>query len=105
MTAALRLSAYRRDDHTRSQATWLSLAQRAERRPDFGREQLGLFPGGEVAALGGLVEVGEGGVALLDPAARGPEDLAGERGVADWNRDLRRRLAGGKRLGSSGLPV
>jgi hypothetical protein len=37
------------------------LAQRPERRPDLGREQLGLFPGGEVAALVGLVEVGEVG--------------------------------------------
>jgi len=30
-----------------------------------------------------LVEVGQGGVGLLGPAARGPEDLAGERGEAD----------------------
>ncbi len=48
----------------------LSLAQRLERRPDLGREQLGLFPGGEVAAPVDLVEVDEGGVRLLDPAAR-----------------------------------
>src|SRR5262249_32616099 len=61
-----------------------------ERRPDLGREQLGFLPGGEVAALVDLVEVGEGGVGLLDPAARGPEDLAGEPGEADREPDLRR---------------
>src|SRR5205823_12808604 len=49
-----------------------SSAQRPERRPDLGREQLGLLPGGEVAALVDLVEVGEVGVDLLGPAARGP---------------------------------
>jgi hypothetical protein len=52
------------------------LAQRLERPPDLSREHLRLFPGGEVPALVGLVEVGEGGVCLLSPAARGPEDLA-----------------------------
>jgi len=61
----------------------LWLAQRRERRPDLGREQFGLFPGGEVAAPGGLVEVDEVGVDLLGPAARGLEDLAGEDGEAD----------------------
>jgi len=34
-------------------------------------------PRREVAASAGLAEVGEVGVGLLDPAARGPEDLAG----------------------------
>src|SRR3712207_9012533 len=33
-------------------------------------------------------------VRLLDPAARGPPDLARERGEADGERDRRRRLAG-----------
>ena len=47
-----------------------------------------------MAAPVGLVEVGEVGVGLLDPAARGPEDLVGERGEADRERDLRRSLAG-----------
>src|SRR5262249_10164431 len=61
----------------------LWLAQWLERRPDLLSEQFGLFPGGEVAALGGLVEVGEVGVDLLGPAARGLEDLAGEDGEAD----------------------
>src|SRR5512132_3260773 len=50
----------------------LRLAQRPERRSDFVGEQLGLFPGGEVAALVDLGEIDEVGVAVLDPAARGP---------------------------------
>src|SRR5690242_16162940 len=83
----------------------LWLAQRAERRPDLGREQLRLFPGGEVAALVGLVEVGDVGVRLLDPAARGPEDLAGERGEADRELDLRTRLSGRMSCGLCVLPV
>src|SRR2546430_9481171 len=85
----------------------LSLAQRLECRPDLGREPLGLFPGGEVTALVGLMEVAEGGVSLLNPAARGREDLVGERGEADRERDLRRSLPGSRResLGSSALPV
>jgi hypothetical protein len=61
----------------------VSLAQRAERRSDLGREELGHFPGGEVASSAGLVEVDEVGVGLLDPAARGREDLAGEHGDRD----------------------
>ena len=61
----------------------LRLAQGSERRPDLGREEFRLFPGGEVSAPVDLVEVGEVGVRLLDPAARGPPDLAGERGEAD----------------------
>ena len=74
-----------------SQARWslskpglgLSLAQRPERRAKLFGKELRLFPGGEVAALGGLVEVDEVGVDLLGPAARGLEDLAGEDGEAD----------------------
>jgi hypothetical protein len=49
----------------------LQLAQIPERSPDFGRKQLGLFPGGEVAAPVDLMVVGQVGVRLLDPAARG----------------------------------
>src|SRR3954469_18366762 len=51
-------------------APWLGdpgCAQRAERRPELGGEQLGLLPGGEVPAAGGLGEVAEGGVGLLGP--------------------------------------
>src|SRR5215472_17316415 len=80
-------------------------AQGLERRSDLGREQLGLLPGGEVAAPVDLVEVGEGGVRLLDPTARGPEDLAGECGEADRYRDCGSSLAGREGLGSSPLPV
>src|SRR3954465_13957707 len=70
------------------------LTQRAERPPHLGREELGLLPGGEVAAPGGLVEVREAGEHHLDPAARGREDLAWEVREPDRNRDRRRSLAG-----------
>src|SRR5262245_58412735 len=66
----------------------VSLAQRRERRPDFGREQLRLFPGGEVATPGCIVEIAEGGVRQLRPTARGTEDLVGERGEADRKLDI-----------------
>src|SRR5215207_4758113 len=58
-----------------------------------------------MTALVDLVEVDEVGIRRLDPAARGPEDLAGEGGEADRQRDIRRSLAGRKSLGSSELPV
>ena len=58
-----------------------------------------------MAAPVDLVEVGEGGVGLLDPAARGPEDLAGEDGEADRDRDLRRSLPGRAGCGLPVLPV
>src|SRR6266480_2381155 len=86
-------------------ASRLSLAQRLERCPDLGREQLGLFPGGEVAAPGGLVEIGEGGVGRLGPAAWGPEDLARERGERDRELDRGWRLPGREGLGSPVFPV
>src|SRR5215203_2576443 len=60
-------------------------AKRRECRPDlFGKER-GLFPGREVAAPVDLVEVGEVGVRILGPAARGPPDLAGEGREAGWD--------------------
>ena len=46
-----------------------------------------------------FVEVREVGVGKLDPAARGSEDLAGERREGDWNRHRRRGLAGRKGCG------
>ena len=73
-----------------------------ERGADFGCEQFGLFPGGEVAALVDLVEVGEGGIGLLDAASRGRDDLAGERGESDWDGDRRRGLTG---RASRGCPL
>src|SRR5208282_4159747 len=82
----------------------LSLAQRLERRPDLGREQLGFFPGGEVPAPVGLVEIGEGGVGRLDPAAGGPEDLARERGEGDRELDRRWWLPGREGLGPPRFP-
>ena len=78
-----------------------SLAKRSERGANLGREEFGLFPGGEVAAFVDLVEVGEAGVGLLDPAARGAEDLAGERGVSDRERGRRRSGSGGACCGLS----
>src|SRR5580693_2354992 len=80
-------------------------AQRPERRPDLLGEQLGLFPGGEVTALVHLVEVDDVGVRLLDPAARGPPDLAGERREADRNRDRRGSLTGRTSIFLSFFPV
>src|SRR5215211_5580988 len=82
------------------------LPKRPEGRPDFLGEQLGLLPGGEVAAPVDLVEVGDSGENHLDPAARGSPELAGKRREADRNRDRRRSLAGrtGCGLGPSTLP-
>src|SRR5258708_36862881 len=66
------------------------LAQRSECGAYLLREELGFFPGGEVAALVDLVEVdGDVGVCPLDPAARGTPDFPGERGEADRIRDRR----------------
>src|SRR6185436_19064416 len=71
-----------------------ALPQRAECGPKFGREQLGLFPGGKVATLVHRVVVDvDVGVGPLDPAPRSPPDLAGERGESDRNRDGRGSLA------------
>src|SRR6266480_4298270 len=86
-------------------ASRLSLAQRLERCPDLGREHVGLFPGGEVAAPVGLVEIGEGGVRRLDPAAGGPEDLARECDEGDRELDRRWWLPGREGLGSPVFPV
>src|SRR5262245_30798532 len=81
-----------------------SLSQRSERGPQLLGEELRLLPGGEVAAPVDAVEVHEAWVGLLDPAARGPEDLAGKRGEADRDRNVWRRLAG-RRRGLAVLPV
>src|SRR5436190_23319561 len=60
-----------------------------------------------MAASVDLVEVREGGVRLLGPAARGPPNLAWKRGEADRKRDLRRSLVGRGRDsgGSVAFPV
>src|SRR5918997_904738 len=91
----------------RPYSTTLRLAQRTERRPDLFREKLRLLPGGEVAALVDLVEVGEAGVLRLDPAPGRRPDLAGERREAYRHGDRRRSLAARKRCGqrSCVLPV
>src|ERR1044072_7089733 len=82
-------------------------AQRAERRPHLGGEELRFLPGGEVAAAVDLVEVREAWVDRLGPAARSREELAGERREADGDGDRRRCVAGrlGRRHEASELPV
>src|SRR6476620_5857479 len=85
--------------------TSVLVAQRPERCSHLAREERGLFPRREVAALVGLVEVDEVRIALLDPAARGTEDLVGERGETDRERDRRRSLAGRHCRGLPALPV
>src|SRR5690349_694602 len=81
------------------------LPQRPERRAYLFTEELRFFPGGEVSTPLRFVEVGEGRVALLDPAARRPKDLVRKRGEADGERDGWRGLACRERLGASALPV
>src|SRR3954469_24248254 len=81
-------------------------AECPERRADLAGEQLGLLPGGEVATLVDLVEVDDVRVARLDPAARRPPDLAGERREAERDRRRRQRLAArGRGVRPVGLPV
>src|SRR3712207_8018882 len=79
---------------TRVNKPSLLLAHRRECGSHLLREELWLFPSGEVSAPIDLVEVGEVGVAPFGPAARSTPDLAREGGEADRNRDLRRSLAG-----------
>src|SRR5262249_34029404 len=83
------------------------LAKRTEGGTHFGREEPRLLPSGEVAALVDLVVVGDVRVHLFDPAAWRPENLVGEGGEADRERDGWGRLAGRGRLslGLSALPV
>src|SRR5215218_63150 len=91
----------------RCAAPWLQLAQRSKGGTDLFGEELWLLPRGKVPAPLGLVEVDEVGIPQLHPAPRRPEDLAGERGEANRQRNLRRSLAGRTRfrLSLSELPV
>src|SRR5215471_21638370 len=82
--------------HTSCPPSSHQLAQGSERRAQLGSEELRLFPGGEVPALVGLVEVDQVGVDLLGPAARCLKDLAWEDGESNRQRKLRRLLAGRK---------
>src|SRR4029453_13246248 len=70
-------------------------------------EDVRLLPGGEMAAPLGFVEIGDVRIRLLDPAARGGEDLAGERREADRSRHRWRSLTRSERLGLGlrALPV
>src|SRR5262249_21625203 len=66
-----------------------SSAKRAEGGPDLFREELRLLPRGEVAAPVGFVEIDQVWVDLLRPAAGRLEDLAGEDGECNRERELR----------------
>src|SRR4029434_4699438 len=83
------------------------LPQRLERRAQLRSEECRFFPGGEVATLIDLVEVGKAGVDRLGPAARSSPYLTGERREADRNLDRRRGLTARKLCGQSPcvLPV
>jgi hypothetical protein len=78
-----RAAGWRRRERCARRLPGICLAQGSERGAHLLGEDLGLLPGGEVPAVVGLVEVGEIGVGLLDPAARSCVDLVGERGEAD----------------------
>src|SRR3954462_10022341 len=71
------------------------LTQRAKRRTHLLAEELGLLPGGEVAALVDLVEVDDVRVRRLDPAARCAPDLARERREPERDRRRRQRFLAG----------
>src|SRR5215472_17068745 len=81
------------------------LAMRPERGSELFGKQVRLFPGGEVAAPLGLMEVDDVGIELLSPGARCSEDLAGERGEADRECDYGSSLADRESLGAGALPV
>src|SRR4030095_13132849 len=68
----------------------LALAKRPERCAELVGEELRLLPGGEVAAPVDFVEVNEGGVALLRPAARRLILLARKDGRCNGDRDALR---------------
>ena len=68
-----------RTSFRRAPKTKASSTQGGERGPQLGGEELRLFPGGEVPAPLGLVEVARLGYDCLHPAPRRPRNLAGER--------------------------
>src|SRR5215813_15611233 len=74
-----------------------SLTQCAERRAQLCREELRLFPGGEVASFAGFVEVDQVVVGLLGPAARSVDVLLRK------HRDCRRQgeVGGGVEVSAS----
>src|ERR1043165_5816472 len=73
-----------------------NLAQRPERRPNFRRKDLRLFPRREVAALVDLIEVDEVFVGSLYPGARRTPEFAGEDRESRGNADL--SFVGGARV-------
>src|SRR5580765_3026150 len=83
-----------------------SSANRLERCTQLGGKELRLLPGREVPALVDRVEVDDIGIGLLDPAARGPPDLARERRERERDRRRGQRLgARGRRVRPVSLPV
>src|SRR5215831_19957702 len=75
-----------RPDGARAPPIGVGLAQRLERRAHLGGEQVGLFPGGEVASSVERVVVDEVlGIRALGPAPRSLIELVGED--ADGKRD------------------
>src|SRR6185503_270192 len=76
-----------------------ALAQRSERRADLFREQLGLLPRREVAALVDLVEVDQVAIGSLDPSSGRTPDLPREDREGRGHGDL--ALVGDARV----LPV
>src|ERR687887_96154 len=92
-----------------SRGTWAQggvSSQRPECSSKLFGKELGLFPGGEVTALVDLVEVDDVRVRHLDPAARRPPDLVGERREGDRDPNVRRRrLSGSGGVCSVRLPV
>src|SRR5262249_33636476 len=71
----------------RPQSISFRLAQRPERRSDFGGEKLRLFPRREVAALVNLVVVDKFGICALCPTPRGLILLAGKDSYGHRNGD------------------
>ena len=70
------------------------LAQRSERGPELGREELRLLPRREVAALVDLVEVDQVAIGAPGPCLRGAIDLPRKDRDGDRERDLGGLLRG-----------
>src|SRR5215204_2904050 len=88
-----RVAAWRVARTTFASPPSLQLAQRPERRADLLGEQLGLFPGREVAAALSLVEVDQVGEGAPGPGLRGSvEIVVRERCDGHRERDLVRLL-------------
>jgi hypothetical protein len=72
----------------------IRLAQRLERGPELGAEQLRLFPRCEVSALVDLVEVGQVAIGAAGPGLRCPIDVLRKDCNGDRERDFAGLLCG-----------